>query len=130
MYGYLGYLQFTTHDRCLQAPQNIERTATGRWDTYYPNDGSRPRRVFRGAEVGTITFDMHLHQSYNEERITDILDEIINWVNIGYAQELVIGTKPFGHNKWIIKKAVQKYTGITPQGEIYYAVVTVTLEEY
>lgn len=130
MYGYLGELQFTTHDKCIQAPQNIEREASGRWETYYPNDGSRPRRVFRGAEVGKFTFDMHLHQSYNEERIIDILDNIVQWVNTGYAQSLIIGNKPFGFNKWIIKKATQKYTGITPQGDIYYAVITLTLEEY
>ncbi|MGN0162454.1 MAG: phage tail protein [Candidatus Ornithomonoglobus sp.] len=130
MYGYLGYLQFTTHDKCVQAPENLERTVQGRWETVYPNDGSRPRRIFRGADVGGFTFDMHLHQFYNEERISDILDQITNWVNTGYAQELVIGSKPFGYNKWIIKKAVLKYQGLTATGEIYYAVISVTLEEY
>ncbi len=130
MKGYLGYLQFISNDKNLQYPENIERTVQGRWDTYYPNDGSRPKRIFKGAEVGTISFDMHLHQAYNNERISDILDKITTWVNEGYAQELVIGSKPFGWNKWIIKKAVLKYQAITADGEIYYAVVNVTLEEY
>lgn len=130
MYGYLGELQFETTDRRLQAPENIERTVTGRWETYYPNDGSRPLRIFRGADTGGFSFDMHLHQSYNDKKISDILDTITQWVNTGYAQDLVIGTKVFGYNKWIIKKATLKYTGITADGDIYYAVVTLDLEEY
>lgn len=130
MQGYLGYLQFTSNDKKLQNPENIERTVQGRWETFYPNDGSRPKRIFRGAEVGTISFDMHLHQAYNNEKIGDILDKITNWVNTGYAQELVIGSKPFGWNKWIIKKATLKYQGVAPDGTIYCAVVSVTLEEY
>lgn len=130
MYGYLGELQFETTDRRLQAPENIERTVTGRWETYYPNDGSRPRRIFRGADTGGFSFDMHLHQSYNDKKISDILDTITQWVNTGYAQDLVIGTKVFGYNKWIIKKATLKYKGITADGDIYYAVVTLDLEEY
>ena len=130
MFGYLGELQFAVSERQIQSPENIERTVTGRWETYYPNDGSRPRRVFRGADTGVFSFDMHLHQSYNDKKIQDILDTITQWVNTGYAQNLVIGTKVFGWNQWIIKKATIKYQGITPDGDIYYAVVSLELEEY
>lgn len=123
-------MQFTVNETNIQYPENLTRTATGRWETIYPANGGRPRRVFKGADVGEITFDMHLNQFQNDDNIRDILSEIVNWVNIGYAQELVIGTKAYGFNKWICKKAVEKFKEVDGKGIIINATVTVTLEEY
>ncbi|NDO20201.1 hypothetical protein FMM68_11140 [Lachnospiraceae bacterium MD329] len=129
MIGYWGYLQFETNDDWLQYPEKIERTVKGRWKTVYPADGGRPRRIFQGADVGTITFTMHLDQRFNSN-IRDLLAQITIWVNTGYAQELVIGTKPFGWNKWVCVKAVEKFRDVLHHGVIMAADVEVTLEEY
>lgn len=129
MIGYWGYLQFETNDDWIQYPSNFQRTVKGRWKTVYPADGGRPRRIFQGADVGSITFDMYLDQRFNGD-VRHLLDQFTIWVNEGLAQELVIGTKPMGWNMWICTKAVLKRQEILHNGVIASAVVEVTLEEY
>lgn len=129
MIGYWGYLEFETNDTFIQYPENIERTVKGRWKTVYPADGGRPRRIFQGADVGQITFTMYFDQRFTGD-IRVWLDQITIWVNEGYAQELVIGTKPLGHNKWVCTKAVEKFREVLHYGVIASAAVEVTLEEY
>lgn len=130
MIGYWGYLQFETNDKQFQHPANLERTAEGRYETYYPaNSEDRPISVFQGAEVGTMTFTMYLHQKFNEANLKDILADFVIWVNTGFEAELVIGTKSYGFNKWACKKVVEKFTEVTPEGVIMAATLEVTLKE-
>lgn len=129
MIGYWGYLQFETNDDWIQYPSKFQRTVKGRWETVYPADRGRPRRIFRGADVGSITFTMHLDQRFNGN-VRHLLDEFTVWVNEGIAQELVIGTKPMGWNMWVCTKAVLKEQEILHNGVIVSADVEVTLEEY
>ncbi len=129
MIGYWGYLQFEVNDDWMQYPSEIQRTAEGRYDTVYPsNTKDRPTQIFKGADAGTLTFTMHLDQRFNSN-IRDLLAEIVTWVNEGVAGELVIGTKVYGHNKWICTKAVEKFTEVIHNGIITHAVVEMTLKE-
>lgn len=120
---------FETNDDWLQYPENIVRTAKGRWKTVYPADGGRPRRIFQGADVGTVTFTMYLDQRFTSD-VRTMLDMFTEWVNNGVAQELVIGTKPVGWNKWVCTQAVEKWREVLHGGVVESAVVEVTLEEY
>lgn len=129
MIGYWGYLMFEVNDDWMQYPSNVERTAEARYDTYYPiNTAERPKRIFKGAELGTITFTMHLDRRFNKD-LSVLLSEMVTWVNDGIAGELVIGTKPYGFNKWVCTKMVQKITELLHNGIIAAADVEVTLEE-
>lgn len=129
MIGYWGYLMFEVNSDWWQYPAEIERTAKGRYDTYYPaNTVDRPRRVFLGADVGIMTFTMYLDQRFNSN-IKDLLAQFVIWVNEGVAGELVIGTKVYGHNKWVCTKAVEKFVEVLHNGIIWRAAVEVTLEE-
>lgn len=129
MIGYWGYLQFEVNDDWWQYPSNIERTAKARYETYYPaNTGIRPKRIFRGADWGTFTFTMHLDQRFNSN-IRDLLSEFVIWVNTGVAGELVIGTKPYGFNKWVCTQCKEKFVDVLHNGIIASADVEVTLEE-
>lgn len=130
MIGYWGYLQFEVNHDWWQYPANAERTAEGRYDTSYPaNSQDRPKLTFQGAEVDTFTFTMHLDQRFNSN-IKDLLAEIVVWVNTGVAAPLVIGTKAYGHNKWVCTKAVERNIEILRGGIIASADVDVTLREY
>ncbi len=128
MIGYWGYLQFETNSDWLQYPANFERTASGRWVTYYPGSGGRPVRQFLGADVGEITFTMHLDARFNSD-IRHLLDEFVIWTNTGYAGELVIGDKPMGFNKWSLEKCREVNVDILHKGVILSADVEVTLKE-
>lgn len=128
MIGYWGYLQFEVNDDWMQYPANFQRTAQARTHTFYTNS-QRPKTQFLGADLGTVTFTMHLDQRFNSD-IRTLLDEFVIWTNEGLAGELVIGTKPMGFDKWICKKAVIKNTDILHHGIIFSADVEVTLEEY
>ena len=72
---------------------------------------------------------MYLDQRFNSN-IRDLLAQFTIWVNEGIAQELVIGTKPLGFNKWVCVKAVEKFREVLHNGVIASAAVEVTLEEY
>ena len=106
MIGYWGYLQFETNDDWLQYPSDIERTVKGRYATFYPGDGSRAKRQFKGAETGTLTFTMYLDQRFNSN-LRDLLAEMADWVNTGVAGELVIGNRSYGYNMWVCTKMVE-----------------------
>lgn len=129
MIGYWGYLNFEVNSDWWQYPANIERTAAARYKTYYPaNSTDRPKRVFQGADVGTMTFTMYLDQRYNSN-IRDLLANLVTWVNDGVAGELVIGTKVYGFNMWVCTKLVEKFTEVIHHGIIVRAEIEVTLEE-
>ena len=128
MIGYWGYLQFETNDDWLQYPSNIERTVKGRYATFYPGDGSRAKRQFKGAETGTLTFTMYLDQRFNSN-LRDLLAEMADWVNTGVAGELVIGNRSYGYNMWVCTKMVEKFKEVIHGGIITRAEVEVTLDE-
>lgn len=113
----------------MQYPSNLKRTATARYDTYYPaNSKDRPKLVFNGPDVGEMSFTMIFDQRFNSN-IRDILSEFVIWVNEGWAGELVIGTKAYGHNKWVCTKAVITFVEVLVNGVIWQAKVDVTLKE-
>lgn len=120
---------FEVNDDWWQYPTDMERTAEGRYEKYYPaNPKSRPKNQFLGAEAGTFTFTMHFDQRFNSN-IRDLLAEMVKWVNSGYAAELVIGTRPYGYNLWAMKKAKVQFKEVIHNGIITKAAVDVTLEE-
>lgn len=131
MIGYWGYVMFEVNSDWAAFPAEMQREAGGRFDTYYPiNSALRPVNIFKGAENGRVTFTMHLDQRLMKGReLRDLIDEMIVWVNMGVAGELVIGTKPMGHNKWVCTKMTQKYLEILHGGVITAADIEVTLEE-
>ena len=131
MIGYWGYLNFLVNHNWMQCPANIKRTAAARFDKSYPaNTEDRPRLTFMGAEVGQFTFTMHLDQRfYAGGNIRDLLAEIVKWVNEGYAGELVIGTRSYGHNKWVCTKLSETFNEVIHDGILVAADIEITLEE-
>lgn len=121
---------FEVNDDWWQYPANMERTAEARYDTYYPaNTDDRPIQIFKGADIGTFTFTMYLDQRFTSN-VRDMLAKFVEWVNMGVADELVIGTKVYGFNKWVCTKAVEEFTEVIHGGVITRAAVKVTLKEY
>nr|DAW23793.1 MAG TPA: hypothetical protein [Caudoviricetes sp.] len=127
MIGYWGYLEFEVNDDWWQYPTNIIRTAAGRWSTHNVI-GQRPVSEFQGAEEGTFTFTMHFDQRFTDD-VRHRLDELVTWVNEGYAAELVIGTKPMGFDKWKIVDVKETITDLLPGGLIFAADAEVKLVE-
>lgn len=130
MIGYYGDFTFTSNDNTLQVPYDFTRKAKGRWSVISPNDGGRPVSVFHGADRGTVSFNMTLHQFLNEKKIQTILDDLVKWTNTGYAQPLVLGTKPYGYNLWIIDDYEEKHREYDADGNVIIATISVTLKEY
>ena len=123
-------MQFEVNSDWIQYPTDIERTAKGRYETYYPaNTEDKPIRQFLGQEPGKLTFTMHLDQRFNGN-LRDLLAEMVTWVNKGVAGELVIGNKAYGYNKWVCTNLVEKFREVIHGGIITHAAVEVTLEEY
>lgn len=128
MIGYWGELIFETSDKSLQYPQNLTRTASGRYATHYTSNGNRPYKEFLGAEHGQITFTMHFDYRFTDVRKS--LDSLVEWTNEGKAGTLVIGTKPLGYDKWVCVNLSEEWKEIMQNGFVAAADVRVTLEEY
>ena len=78
-----------------------------------------------------MTFTMHLDQRfYKGGNIRDLLAEMVIWTNTGVVGALVIGTKVYGHNKWVCTELGESFNEVIHQGIIVSADVNVTLEEY
>lgn len=129
MLGYWGYLMFEVNDDWWQFPENIERTAEARYDTYYPaNTEDRPRKQFLGPDSGKFTFDMYIDNRFTSS-VKEMLSKFVEWCNTGVAGELVIGTKVYGFNKWVCTRVVEKDIELVQPGVLTRARVQVTLEE-
>lgn len=130
MIGYWGYLEFEVNDDWMQYPSDLTREASGRYETRYPaNTADRPIREFLGPEVGKMQFTMYLDQRFNSN-LRALLDEFVTWVNTGWAADLVIGTKVYGYDLWVMTSAKITYIDVLHGGVIARAAVDVTLEEY
>ena len=54
----------------------------------------------------------------------------LDWSKLAEVNELIIGKKVVGKNKWVITKTSQEWNVILRGGELYRATLNVSLQEY
>jgi phage protein U len=89
----------------------------------------KPKTEFLGPDLDTITFSVKLNGSFGVKPRA----EMEKWALLarnGTAETFVVGGKPLGSDKWIVKSVSQAWDTIFNGGELYSGNIDVTLEEY
>ncbi|WP_313343809.1 phage tail protein [Lacrimispora sp.] len=128
MIGLLGSLRFRVNDNKVFTFSNMKREVSASWNTM-ERIGQKPISEFSGPNLQTISLDITLDASLGV-RPRQMLEILERMTESGQANELVIGRKMVGKNKWVITKCSQAWDVILRGGELYRANVSLSLQEY
>lgn len=91
-------------------------------------EGKKSSTYIKGSELETISFDIKLFAGLN-----DIPKEIAEWDGIlkgQKAQVFILGSKPVGDNKWLLKSIDQTESIIDSKGNYMQTKLAFKLEEW
>lgn len=129
MIGYFGkHIVFETSDERILTFAGLKKDTSGR---YAQHDVimKKPKTEFLGPDLDTISFTVSLNGSFGVKP----REEMEKWAELasnGTAEYFVIGGKPLGVDKWIVKSTSEAWDTIFNWGELYSGKIDVTLEEY
>lgn len=128
MVGLLGGLRFRVSRSQVLTFKNFKREVSATWNSI-DRIGMKPLTEFGGADLQKISFDVTLDASLGVRpiKLIKIIDRMIE---AGELNELVIGKKRVGKNKWAITKVTQSWDVILRGGELYKATMNLSLQEY
>lgn len=129
MIGYFGKdMIFETSDDRILTFTDFKRDAASRWASHEVI-GKKPTTEFIGPGLDTVSFTVNLNGN-NGVKPRDEMDKWQIKARDGGAETLVIGDKPLGADKWIVKSVSQAWGVIFNRGELFSGKVDITLEEY
>ena len=88
-----------------------------------------PLLEFTGNSVDTISFNLYYSVFLGVDPMKEIV-KILNAQRAGKAMRFVIGTKAYGHYKWVITKTSKELERYDAKGNLLVAKVNITLTEY
>lgn len=128
MIGYFGDIVFETSDQRILTFSGFKHDSSGRWEKHNVI-GQKPVQEFIGPDTDNVTFTINLSGN-NGVKPRDEMEKWLQLVENGIADILVIGSKPIGQDKWIVKSVSEAWNTIFNRGELYSAKIDVSLEEY
>lgn len=111
------------------------KTFTGlKWDggaNYATHDRhlKEPLLEFTGTEVEGMTFSMFFSAFLGVNPMTEVT-KLFAAMRKGEVNRLVIGTKAYGKNKWVITKLSNSLERYDNRGNLLVAKVSVTMKSY
>ncbi|MCF8018294.1 MAG: phage tail protein [Vallitaleaceae bacterium] len=84
---------------------------------------------FTGTEADSISFNMHFSVFLGVNPMQEIVKLLIAQ-RTGKIMRLVIGSKAYGRNKWVIEKLSKDLEKFDNKGNLLVAKVSVSLKEY
>ncbi|MBE6012078.1 MAG: phage tail protein [Lachnospiraceae bacterium] len=88
-----------------------------------------PLLEFTGAEIETMSFSMYFSVFLGINPLEEVT-KVLKAVRNGNVNRLVIGTKAYGKNKWVMPKAAIDLERYDNKGNLLVAKVNVTLQSY
>jgi phage protein U len=126
--GLLGSLRFRVNRKQVLTFNNFKRDVSATWNTI-DRIGMKPLTEFGGAQLQKVTLEITLDASLGVKP-RKLISAIDNMIETGEVNELIIGKKVVGKNKWVITKTSQEWNVILRGGELYRATLNVSLQEY
>lgn len=105
-----------------------------KWDSgasYATHDRhlKEPLLEFTGTEVESMTFSMFFSAFLGVNPMTEVA-KLLSAMRKGEVNRLVIGTKAYGTNKWVITKLSNSLERYDNRGNLLVAKVSVTMNSY
>ena len=121
-------LIFRVSDETVMTFKNMKREISGNWGSM-DRIGQKPLPYFQGPSLQSITMEIILDASLGI-RPRRMLQRIVNMVENGQAEVLVVGRQRVGKNRWVILKSSEAWDIVLQKGELYRATVSLTFQEY
>lgn len=128
MIGFFGDIVFETNDQRILTFTGFQRDSTGRWATH-DVIGRKPASEFLGPGLDTISFTVNLNGQFGVKPRRE-LERWLRKVRRGDAEILVIGNRPIGVDRWVVKSVSEMWNVVLNRGEILSAQIEVEMEEY
>ena len=119
---------FIVSEEQLLTFTNMTREIGSRWTTH-PAIKKREKTEFLGPDLAKISMDITLDYSLGVNP-RNMISKIEKIVNSGIAENLIIGGKKIGANKYRITNISENWDTIVHGGVLYRATVALTFEEY
>ena len=127
--GNLGKgIVFETSDKKILTFNDFNQKVSGRWSKH-DVIGGKPKSEFNGADLRKITFSIVLDAQFGVKP-RSVMEKIENMVENGTVEQLVIGSKKVGKNKWKMTDISEAWDVIYNGGQLARASVSISLEEY
>ncbi len=131
--GYLGKsaeegILFTVSADVVETVSNMTWSGSARYATHQ-RLGANALTEFTGLDPDKITFDITLAADLGVNP-TDEITKIWTYQRDGTALQLLLGEHAYGRYRWSITSHKTKVTNSDAHGNIYSAVVSVSLQEY
>ena len=129
MIGYFGMdIIFETSDQRILTFSGLKQEIASRWGSH-ELIGVKPKTEYIGPGLDTISFTVDLNGNNGVKPRTE-MDLWLVKARDGVAETFVIGDKPLGADRWIVKSVSQAWNTVFNRGELFSCKVDVTLEEY
>lgn len=128
MIGLLGSIRFRVNRNQVLTFKNFKREVSAAWNIM-DRIGMKPLTEFGGAELQKVTLEITLDASLGVKP-RKLMAAIDNMIETGEVNDLIIGKRMVGKNKWAITKVSQGWDVILSGGELYRATLNVSLQEY
>lgn len=128
MIGKYGDIVFETTDTRILNFKDLKISKSNR-TTSHNILMKKPILEFLGPELDSITFTVNLNASLG----INVTEERNKWyknIENATADELLIGNKKIGQNKWLTTSINETYNTILNNGQVYSLTLEITLQEY
>lgn len=128
MIGCLGDIPFTVSDSVVRTLENMKWSGAARYAVHNRHN-THALTEFTGLEADSFTFDITLSAQLGVEPMEEIT-KIFTCERDAVALPLTIGGHAYGKYRWTVIKHSTKITYPDKNGDIYAAVVSISLQEY
>ena len=126
--GVFGPIVFSVSSLAVLNFNNFSRTTKKRTARHEVLSG-KPRTEYLGADLSTVTFEMHFDISYGVQPRA-MLTLLHAMAEGKLAYPLIIGGRPQGIHNWCLDSVSESWDNVYGGGELAAATVQVTLTEY
>jgi len=126
--GCLGDIIFEVSDKIYRTLENMKWSGSARY-AVHDRHCTDALTEFVGLDPDGFTFDMTLTAQLGVEPMKEIT-QLFDYERTGEAVPLTIGEHAYGKYRWNVTKHEAKVKCTDKGGNIYAAVVSVSLQEY
>lgn len=126
--GYLGDIQFNVSSKQVLTFQDLSHSSSAKFHNH-EIIGQKPLSEFLGCDLDKITLSIELNSSLGVN-IKSQLEKITKYEQSGQPLDFVIGSEPFGQDKWIIESTGRAYDIIYSNGACTSLKLDLNLAEY
>jgi hypothetical protein len=126
--GCLGDIVFIVSSEQVETISNAQWSGSARY-AEHQRHLYHALTEFTGINADTMSFDMHI-SAYLGVKVMDELVKIWTYERKGTTLPLVLGEKPYGKYRWVIKSHKIKMRYFDGKGNLTDATVSMNLLEY